>query len=184
MNGWGGWCCVVLHATSHLPGVQVREFVGGGGKEGVKDGNGMKEGLGGETNCGTQLSLVLQWLGRLIVIFDWWYVRGSHCISSAREERTMLISHRNRQNNNQQYMQLRRCNKAMAWWRMESGYWVRAAAVEQLPCGNQRSMLDTVAEEHQCMAADEQQEGAGNNVQQLKTRQLWQNNNQLHSDLK
>jgi hypothetical protein len=33
-------------------------------------------------------------------------------------------------------------------------------------------MLDTVAEEHQCMAADEQQEGAGNNVQQLKTRQL------------
>jgi len=32
-------------------------FVEGKGKEGVEDGNGMKEGLGGETNCGAQLSL-------------------------------------------------------------------------------------------------------------------------------
>jgi hypothetical protein len=39
---------------------------------------------------------------------------------------------------------------------MDNGDQVKMAAVEQLPCGNRKSMLDAVVEEHQCTAADEQ----------------------------
>ncbi len=68
--------------------------------------------------------------------------------------------------------------------RMDNGYHVRMAAVEQVTRGNRRSMLDTVAEERQCTAVDKQQQSAVNNERQLKTRWRRQNNNHLHSDFK
>ncbi len=57
----------------------------------------------------------------------------------------------------------------MAQRMMDNGSQVRMAAVEQLSRGNGRTMLDPVVEECQCMGVDEQQQGAGNDEQQLET---------------
>jgi hypothetical protein len=69
MNSQGEEHCAILCNASHLPDMQVGGFVEGEDEEGVKDGNGMKERLGGETNCGSQLSLACpQQLRQHIVI--------------------------------------------------------------------------------------------------------------------
>jgi hypothetical protein len=87
--------------------MQVGGFVEREDDKGVKDGDGMKEELGGKTNCGTQLSLMHpQQLGRHDVIFDQKCVLGSDDVSSTwGRTRSISISHCNTHNNNQLYMQ-------------------------------------------------------------------------------